>query len=360
VSIEKAYNQTADLIDDPAQRRIVALLDDLQRRLEDESSAKRSWLSRLLVSDTPAAPIPGLYLWGGVGRGKTWLMDLFFATLDVAHKRRYHFHRLMGEVHAQLAELDGVEDPLNEVASSLAEKARVLCFDEFFVSDIADAMLLGRLLDGLFARGVTLVATSNSPPHELYKGGLQRQRFLPAIELLEGHTRVVELDGERDHRLRLLEAAGTFVSAGRADAHDVLRNVFRRVASGDAQAGRVIELLGRPITTVRAARGVAWFTFAELCGGPRSARDYVELSRLYHTLIVSAVPVLDAQAENEARRFIALVDELYDRRVKLVLSAQANVDELYRGNKLQFEFERTRSRLVEMQSKAYLAAAHMP
>ena len=287
-------------------------------------------------------------------------MDLFFATLDIPDKRRVHFHRLMGEVHARLAELDDVEDPLEQVAAAIAEDAKVLCFDEFFVTDIGNAMILGGLLEGLFERGVTLVATSNSPPAELYKGGLQRERFLPAIELLQQHTTVVELDGESDYRLRLLEASGTFIASQRSDANDVLCEFFRRVASGDAEEGRVIELLKRPVKTVRAARGVGWFTFAEICGGPRSANDYVELSRLYHTVIISEAPILDAQHDDEARRFIALIDELYDRRVKLVLSAQANVNDLYQGQKLAFEFERTRSRLTEMQSKDYLTSAHAP
>ncbi len=356
MGIEAEYNNLEERIDDPAQQRVVALLGDLQRQLI-AANAKRGLLGRLFRSRS-TAPVRGVYLWGGVGRGKTFLMDLFFNTLTLERKRRMHFHRMMNAIHGELKELDGVEDPLDTVAAKLAAEVQVLCFDEFFVSDIGDAMILGRLLDGLFARGVTLVATSNSAPSDLYHDGLQRARFLPAIRLLETHTTVVELDGGRDYRLRLLEQAGTFVPATTPDVDARLLDFFCRVASGGSEQGRVMELLGRPVKTVRSGRGVAWFDFEELCGGPRSSSDYVELAQLCHTVILSAVPVLNAQLENEARRFIALVDELYDRRVKLILSAAAPIEALYQGTRLEFEFERTYSRLIEMQSTEYLATAH--
>lgn len=356
MSIEAAYNALPERLDDPAQRQVVALLESLQQRLS-HVNRKRSILSRL-VGRRRGPPVRGLYLWGGVGRGKTFLMDLFFSTLPLKRKKRVHFHRMMNSIHAELATLEDVEDPLDVVAERLASSARVLCFDEFFVSDIGDAMILGRLLEGLFSRGVTLVATSNSPPGELYRDGLQRARFLPAIRLLETHTAVVELDGGRDYRLRLLEQAGTFIPADRDDVDEALFQFFCRVASGDSEEGRVIELLDRPIRTIRSGRGVAWFDFDVICGGPRSASDYVELAQLCHTVIVSGVPVLDGERENEARRFIALVDELYDRRVKLILSAAASIDALYTGNKLAFEFRRTESRLIEMQSTEYLRQPH--
>jgi len=358
LNIETAYNDIDDLSDDPAQRRVVRLLATLQRRLEHAPPPPRNAIARLLSRRRRMAPVPGIYLWGGVGRGKTFLMDLFFRSLDLEHKRRFHFHRFMGRVHDELGVQRETADPLDRVAERLAADARVLCFDEFFVSDIGDAMILGTLLERLFRRNVTLVATSNTPPADLYAGGLQRERFLPAIRLLETHTAVVELDGRTDYRLRLLEQAGTFVPAGRPDAHDVLCGFFRRIASGDAEEGRVIDILGRPVRTVRAARSVAWFEFSELCGGPRSARDYVELARLCHTVLVSGIPELGSGREDEARRFIALVDELYDRRVKLILSAEVPIEGLYRGKRLRREFERTRSRLVEMQSTEYLAAPH--
>lgn len=357
MSIEAAYNEINDLMPDPAQRQVVTLLGSLQKRLVHARPA-RGGIRRFLRRNRRPKPVRGMYLWGGVGRGKTFLMDLFYATLDIPDKKRYHFHRLMGSVHAQLKSLDDVEDPLDRVAARIAGEARVLCFDEFFVSDIGDAMILGRLLDGLFSRGVTLVATSNAAPADLYTGGLQRERFLPAIRLLETHTAVVQLDGGRDYRLRLLEQSGTFVPADQPDVHGTLCGFFRRIASGEAEEGRVLDILGRPITTIRAARGVAWFDFRELCGGPRSTNDYVELSRLFHTVIVSGVPALDPGMEDEARRFIALVDELYDRRVKLILSADVSVESMYQGRRLEFEFERTVSRLVEMQSRDYLSQPH--
>jgi cell division protein ZapE len=358
LTITKAYNDIDDLVDDPAQRHVVSLLDALQKRLEHAPSPARRGIVRLFARRRPVEPVEGIYLWGGVGRGKTFLVDLFFRTLDIPGKKRLHFHRMMGSVHAQLKELGDLEDPLDRIAARIAAEARVLCFDEFFVSDIGDAMILGRLLDRLFARGVTLVATSNTAPRDLYADGLQRERFLPAIRLIETHTRVVELDNGCDYRLRLLEQSGTFVPANRPDVEETLHGFFRRIASDDAEDGRVLEILGRPVRTIRAARGVAWFDFQEICGGPRSTLDYVELSRLYHTIILSGVPALDADSEDEARRFVALIDELYDRKVKLILSASEPVDAIYQGRALGFEFERTVSRLVEMQSRDYLAAPH--
>ncbi|MDX1481155.1 MAG: cell division protein ZapE [Woeseiaceae bacterium] len=357
MSIEAAYNELSDLQHDDSQRRIVSLLDDLQQKLL--AAEQPRGLRRWLPGKRRIQAVRGLYIWGGVGRGKTFLMDLFFRTLELERKKRLHFHRMMGTVHRELKALDDPADPLDVVAGKLAADTRVLCFDEFFVSDIGDAMILGRLLDGLFRRGVTLVATSNSPPRDLYRDGLQRQRFLPAIVLLETHTRIVELGGAEDYRLQLLEQAGTFLLSGESGVHDRLCAMFRRIASGDSEEGRIIELLGRPVRSVRSARGVAWFEFEEICGGPRSANDYVELAQLCHTVIVSDLPVLDTTREDEARRFIALVDELYDHRVKLILSAAAPVDRLYQGRRLEFEFERTRSRLVEMQSHDYLAAQHI-
>jgi cell division protein ZapE len=350
-----------EMSEDAAQLRAVAVLDRVARELTAAGRPRGlgGRLRELLGGKRRAAPVRGAYLWGGVGRGKTFLMDLFCESLPFAGKSRFHFHRLMNRVHGRLAALKDRPDPLALVADELAAECRVLCFDEFFVTDIADAMILGRLLDALFARGVTLVATSNIPPEDLYRGGLQRARFLPAIDAILAHTEVVHVDGLTDYRLRILEAAEMWLTPADAAAEAALADCFRSMAPEDGTEGEALEVLGREIRTRRRSDGIAWFGFDTLCLGPRSADDYIELSRWFHTLLVSGVPVMDERHENEARRFIALVDELYDRRVKLIVSAEAPIGGIYRGQRLAREFERTRSRLLEMQSLEYLAAEHL-
>jgi cell division protein ZapE len=310
-----------------------------------------------------AAP-RGLYLWGGVGRGKTFMLDLFYSSLPFHDKQRKHFHRFMASVHEHLKSLRERENPLDAVADRIADETRVICFDEFAVSDIADAMILGTLLSALFMRGVALAATSNIAPEDLYRDGLQRQRFLPAIALLKKHTEVMHVAGTTDYRLRVLERADVYVAAwepmSACSADDRLSEFFSAIAPDEGDHGGAIDVLGRRIEYRRAADGVIWFDFAQICDGPRSQDDYIELSRLYQTVLVSNVPRFDATLENQARRFIALVDEFYDRRVKLIVSAAVPVAELYRGNRLRQEFLRTRSRLTEMQSHDYLAIAHRP
>ena len=342
---------------DAAQLRVVHALQQLQDHLRQRAGFLQRTAGLLLPSLRPPAP-RGIYLWGGVGRGKTLLMDLFFATLARPDKRRVHFHRFMNEVHERLGALEDVAEPLDRIAGDLARDTGVLCFDEFFVGDIGDAMLLAGLLEGLFRRDVVLVATSNTPPAELYRDGLQRARFLPAIELLERHTRVLHIQGETDYRVRLLRRAGTFITPSGDAADATLDDYFREIASGPAERSP-LEIAGRTIRTKKRAKGIAWFDFAELCIGDRSTVDYIEIARRYPAVILSDVPVLTADDENAARRFVSLVDELYDRRAKLILSAAAKPDALYRGNKLTFEFQRTLSRLLEMQSPDYLHAAHL-
>lgn len=344
---------------DASQSHVVELLADLQQRLLAAPPPKRG-LARFLSRERNTVPgVPGIYLWGGVGRGKTFLMDLFFETLVLESKRRVHFHRIMKDVHERLGALRNVEDPLATVARDMAAEARVLCFDEFFVSDIGDAMILGRLLHGLFERGVTLVATSNSRPDDLYRDGLQRQRFVPAIEALNQHTQVVELTGDTDYRLKLLQQAGTYLTPDGGLARARLREFFRESASSQVEEDHEIDVNGRKLRTRRCAKGIAWFDFTELCDGPRSQADYIEIARWYPTIIVSGVPELSELREDQARRFIALVDEFYDRHVKLILSAERPADELYTGKRLRFEFERTVSRLIEMQSLEYLHLPHL-
>jgi cell division protein ZapE len=360
LSIRQAYASAAKQhghVEDRSQLRVVAALHDLQQQiLHAETLAGK--LRRLLPGTSQDYP-RGIYLWGGVGRGKTFLMDLFFGSLKIEKKKRIHFHRVMRDIHARLKALDGVADPLDHVAAAIASESRVLCFDEFFVSDIGDAMILGKLLEGLFDRGVVLVTTSNAQPADLYKGGLQRERFLPAIALLEEQTDVIELDGDTDYRLKLLQEAGTFMTPTGDDADVKLMHYFEEIASGETVEKHVLDVLGRDVQTKRCAKGVVWFDFKDICDGPRSQEDYIEIARWYPAVIVSDMPALDGNLENPARRFIAMVDEFYDRRVKLIISAAANIDSLYQGNRLQFEFARTTSRLTEMQSNDYLHAAHL-
>jgi cell division protein ZapE len=361
VSIRNAYKDAiaahGHAVDDE-QLRVVELLAELEDAIASANSLSNK-LRRILTGSSASAGAAGIYLWGGVGRGKTFLMDLFYSSLSMRKKKRIHFHRMMYEIHARLKKLENTEDPLDQVAADIAAETQLLCFDEFFVSDIGDAMILSKLLDGLFRRGVTLVATSNAKPADLYRNGLQRERFLPAIALLEKYTRVVHLDSGTDYRLQLLQEAGTYLTPRGDEATAKLRHYFDEIASGDIIEDHVLQILGRDVQTARCAKGVAWFDFMDICDGPRSQDDYIEIGRWYPTVIVSDIPVLNREMENSARRFIALVDEFYDRRVKLIISAAADVDELYTGERLRFEFQRTTSRLVEMQSNDYLHAEHL-
>jgi cell division protein ZapE len=285
-------------------------------------------------------------------------MDLFFEGIPFENKLRTHFHRFMQRVHHELRDCAGQKNPLRLIGSRIAREARLLCFDEFFVADITDAMLLAGLFEELFARGVTLVATSNVVPDELYKDGLQRARFLPAIEMIKRHTRVFNVDGGIDHRLRLLEQAELYHYPLDDSAEESLMRSFTSLAPEAPVAGRVLEVEGRGIRSRFCADDVVWFDFAELCDGPRSQNDYIELAREFHAVLVGGVPVFSADKDDQARRFINLVDEFYDRNVKLVLSAAAPVGELYAGGRLSFEFQRTVSRLLEMQSHDYLGRPH--
>ncbi|EWG99561.1 cell division protein ZapE [Halomonas sp. BC04] len=309
----------------------------------------------------PALPaIQGLYLWGGVGRGKTYLVDTFHESLPFPDKMRTHFHRFMQRVHNELEHYKGEKNPLTLIAGKFAAEARVICFDEFFVKDITDAMILANLLEALFERGVVLVATSNIVPDELYKDGLQRARFLPAIDLLKRHCQVVNVDSGIDYRLRALERAEIF-HAPLDDAADAeLARSFREIAGHDGETDVSIEVNHRVLHARRLHDDVVWFEFRELCDGPRSQNDYIELAREYHTVLVSNVTRMGAATDDQARRFINMVDEFYDRGVKLLLSAETTAEALYANGRLEFEFQRTLSRLQEMQSHEYLALPHKP
>jgi len=344
---------------DAAQAQAIELLDDLYHRLI-EANKPKGFFGKLKSSfGANNGPVKGLYFWGGVGRGKTYLMDMFYDQLPIKNKMRLHFHRFMHQLHEQLTDNKGQKDPLLVIADEIAEKTCVICFDEFFVSDITDAMLLGGLFQALFERGVSLVATSNIPPERLYWNGLQRERFLPAIKLIQEHTQVVNVDGGIDYRLRTLEQADIYHAPHDQAAIDNLNNSFEHLATEEVEAGTPIEVEHRMIDTVRLAEGVVWFSFAQICETARSHADYIELSRCYHTVMVSDIPQLDAKDDSAARRFISLVDEFYERNVKLMITASVEMEDLYIGKQLAFEYKRTLSRLQEMQSHDYLAKEHL-
>ena len=352
---QRAIDEGA-ITEDPLQRQVMTLLDDLYQRVRADQAP--GLLGRFAARFRGSKPARGLYLWGGVGRGKTMLMDLFGECLAEDERTRMHFHRFMQRVHGELNELKGTPNPLLVVADRLAAEGRVLCFDEFFVSDIGDAMILAELLSALFDRGVTLIATSNVEPKNLYENGLQRRRFLPAIDLIYAHTDVHHVGGDTDYRLRVLEKAEIYHHPLDAAAEASLAASFAALCVEAPQEGVSVDILGRAIVAERLADDVAWFEFAELCEGPRSQNDYIELAREFHTVLLANVPVLGTNREDAARRFISLVDEFYDRSVKLIISAEASIPSLYQGERLTFEFERTQSRLLEMQSVEYLARRH--
>lgn len=347
-------------IADAAQQQAVQLTQSLYDALLAENRRRAALFGRLRrkVRGRRQDPCTGLYFWGGVGRGKTWIADALYDCLPFENRLRMHFHRFMWRVHHELGELKRIGGPLQVVADRLADRTMVLCFDEFHVSDITDAMLLGNLFAALFERGVCLVATSNEHPDRLYHGGLQRERFLPAIELLKTHTRIVNLDSGVDYRMRYLEGAEIYHITGKAPADSVLDGHFHHIAPDAGIRGAPILIEGREISTRRVADGVVWFDFPDICGGPRAAADYIEIARLYQTVLISNVPGMDDREMDCIQRFIHLVDEFYDRNVRLVLSAAAAPAELYRGKRLAQPFQRTASRLVEMQSREYLAREH--
>ncbi|MBH3070987.1 AFG1 family ATPase [Serratia marcescens] len=354
---------------DEVQRRAVTQLDRIYQALlqKPEASAPagglRGKLSRLLGKggDTaPQRPVQGLYMWGGVGRGKTWLMDMFFHSLPGDRKMRLHFHRFMLRVHEELTELQGRENPLDIVADGFKAETDVLCFDEFFVSDITDAMLLATLLQALFARGITLVATSNIPPDDLYRNGLQRARFLPAIDLINEYCDVMNVDAGIDYRLRTLTQAHLYLTPLNDQTRATLDRMFVKLAGKAGEEAPVLQINHRPLQAIRSVDGVLAVDFHTLCEEARSQLDYIALSRLYHSVILYNVQVMGPLKENTARRFLALVDEFYERHVKLVIGAEASMFEIYQGERLKFEYQRCLSRLQEMQSEEYLKLPHLP
>ncbi len=359
--------QRTDFRHDAAQAQAVEHLQRLYLQLiahwqEQQQTIGIRRLIKFFFGRSTKVPIVGLYFWGGVGRGKTYLMDNFYESLPFQKKMRIHFHRFMRRVHGELESLGHQKNPLQKVADIISSETNIICFDEFFVSDIADAMILGTLISELFQRGVVLVATSNITPDNLYKDGLQRARFLPVIELLKKNTQVINVDGGVDYRLRALEQAELYHSPLDAAADQNLQKSFRSLLTSltDERENIAVIIEGRSIQTRYLADGVVWFDFDAICDGPRSQNDYIELAKEYHSVFISNVPGMGRTNDDQARRFISLVDEFYDHQIKLVLSAALPLAKLYSEGKLNFEFQRTISRLLEMQSHDYLAKAHKP
>ena len=352
--------ELGEVSSDRRQREVLHRLDTLADALGKQShwTGGRRGLFRRRQWERP---LQGLYIWGGVGRGKTFLMDLFVDSLPADTALRLHFHRFMNQVHARLTALQGIEDPLEVVADEFARKAKVLCFDECFVSDITDAMVLGTLFDALFRRGVALVTTSNIPPDDLYRDGLQRDRFLPAIELIKTHCEVFHLDSQTDYRLRTLEHATLYYSPCDGRAIDAIwQSVLALAPEATRSEGATLEINRRALAVRFVAEDVVWFDFDVLCGPGRAAPDYIELARMFHSVVVTNIPCLTEAGDDRTRRFLHLIDELYDRAVNLIIGASVPMQALYPEGKLAFEMDRCLSRLSEMQSVEYLERPHRP
>jgi cell division protein ZapE len=348
-----------DFVHDPGQESVVREIQSLHQQLLDYDAKPPPGLLQRLTGRAMGAP-RGLYLWGGVGRGKTYLMDCFYECLPLQSKRRVHFHRFMEDVHDGLHQHGNQPDPLKIVANELLARAKVLCFDEFYVSDIADAMLLAGLLETLFQGGMTLIATSNIEPDGLYRDGLQRAKFLPAIELVKQHTKIINVDSGVDYRLRILERAEIYHHPLDETSFSSLDQSFHELAPGECREETTIHINHREVAALGISDGIGWFEFSALCEQPRSSSDYIELARRFNTLLISNIPQMQDGDNDPARRFINLIDEIYDRNVNLIVSAETPPETLYVGERLAFEYRRTLSRLTEMQTHDYLASEHKP
>jgi cell division protein ZapE len=336
---------------DPAQMRAIGALERCENEWADYKARRSNVIAKMLVRP----PIPrGVYMHGGVGRGKSFLMDCFFQSVPLTRKTRLHFHEFMREVHRELQDLKGQQNPLDELGKRIARRFRLICFDEFHVADVTDAMILHRLLDSMFANRVSIVTTSNFRPDDLYPHGLHRDRILPAIALLKQKLEVIGVDNGVDYRRRTLEHVKLYHTPLGEAAEAALKQAFDELAEARDESS-LLHIEHRELRALRRAGGVVWFDFATLCGGPRSQNDYLELAQQFHTLILSKVPQMPPRLASEARRFTLLVDVLYDRRVKLIMSAAVPAEELYTEGPLAHEFPRTVSRLQEMQSAEYLA-----
>lgn len=343
------------LVLDAAQKGALLAFDRLAADLAHTGQSGRS-LFRMFQRQQP---VRGLYLWGGVGRGKSFLMDSFFDWVPVERKQRIHFHRFMQDVHRDLKAIQGAENPLLQIARERSRDLRLLCLDEFHVTDIGDAMLMRNLLEGLLDQGVVLVTTSNQHPDNLYRDGLQRSQFVPAIDLIKTRLEVIEVDGRVDYRLRALEKGGVYHAEGAEAAEKAMASTFEEIAGVPGRRSVDFEIENRVMTAKRLATGVAWFDFDELCDGPRGQADYIELARRFHTVLISGLRRFGVNDRDKRRRFTWLVDEFYDRRVKLIISADAGLPDIYAGVARDTETERTMSRLIEMQTHQYLGEPHL-
>jgi cell division protein ZapE len=360
--IEQYHNaiKQPDMVHDAAQERVILKLAALNEKLLAQQQNTLLYRLRELSPLNRFRPkaVPGLYLWGGVGRGKTWLMNLFFEELPIKEKTRMHFHHFMLDIHRQLGSSKKQKNPLQQIARELANRFKVICIDEFIVTNITDAMILSELLHALFENRVCLLATSNRVPDDLYLNGLQRERFLPAIELIKMFTDVCHLDAGVDHRTSLLELAEIYYHPITDDTNRQIEQRMRELAITPVVEAKTLMVLGREIKTVHCSDDIAWFDFEKICTAPRAAQDYILIAQQYSTVIISNIPVLDEHSDDKARRFIYLIDALYDRNVKLIISASSEAEKIYQGNMLEFAFRRTSSRLIEMRSHQYLSKPH--
>jgi len=344
---------------DAAQQNAVQLLDDLHLRMGQIAQVSTTaWWQNIIPAKKKPATTQGIYFWGGVGRGKTFLMDIFFQSLPGEKKMRTHFHDFMNQTHLALKEKSNLQNPLKVIAQELAERINILCLDEFVIIDIADAMIMAGLLESLFESGVVLVTTSNAQPQDLYRDGLQRARFLPAIDLISRHCQVVNLDGGEDYRLLGLQQTDLYTVPHSSQAVMSIERYLKEHVTPIQQTRGNLCINDREIEFQVCAEDTIWFSFAELCKTTRSQNDYLELAKLFNTLIVSEIEVMSSMQDDVARRFVLLIDVMYDHRVKLICTAAARPEKLYLGKRLAFEFERTSSRLIEMQSQQYLTQAH--
>lgn len=342
---------------DRHQHKAMLKLQELGEQIVEcgrNKSTLQTLMSRIRLAPS-IAPLKGLYLWGDVGRGKTWLMDMFFDSIPGSNKERFHFHHFMQFVHSELAKLKGQRDPLKLVAEKIANNSRILCIDEFRVADIADAMLLNGLLENLFKHNIVLVATSNQEPDDLYQNGLQRSRFMPAIDLIKSYTNVIHLEGHEDYRCLVEMDNNRYITVQNAQSLQIMPKLFAKHNKGESLSGQVIQINRRPIDTVLLGTNVVWFDFEVLCGSTRAAMDYMQIGQEYSTVLLSMVPILSEEQDDKARRFVSLIDEFYDKKTYLIIAAEAQPQNLYTGRRLSFEFSRTASRLVEMRSHSYPA-----